>query len=143
MTQANPRFEYPIRLYFADTDLMGIVYHANYFDYFERARTEWFRAAGINPMELARDTNTGFVIRHAVTDWLMPLTIDHDAVATVSVTKIGNASVVCTQTVESDGKIACSASLTLVCVDTRSNKPKGIPENLRALFASVLTTEAE
>ena len=140
---STARFEYPIRLYFADTDLMGIVYHANYFDYFERARTEWFRAAGINPMDLARETHTGFVIRHANTDWLMPLTIDHDAVATVNVLKIGNASVVCRQTVECDGKIACTASLTLVCVDTRTNKPKGIPDNLRALFASVLVSETE
>ena len=73
----------------------------------------------------------------------MPLTIDHDAVATVNVLKIGNASVVCRQTVECDGKIACTASLTLVCVDTRTNKPKGIPDNLRALFASVLVSETE
>lgn len=139
----QPRFEYPIRLYFADTDLMGIVYHANYFDYFERARTEWFRAAGINPLELARETHTGFVMRHADTDWLMPLSIDHDdVIATVQVLKIGNASVVCEQTVEYNGKVACRSSLTLVCVDTRTNKPKGIPERLRELFVSVLVNRA-
>lgn len=142
MGMTSPRFEFPIRLYFADTDLMGIVYHANYFDYFERARTEWFRAAGILPMDLARESHTGFVLRHATTDWLMPLTIDHEAVATVQVRKMGHASVICEQTVESDGKIACSATLTLVCVDTRTNKPKGIPDALRTLFGSVYVPES-
>ena len=132
------RFEYPIRFYFADTDLMGIVYHANYLDYFERARTEWFRAAEINPMDLARDTHTGFVIRHAEIDWLKPLTLDHDAVATVCVRKIGNASAVLEQTVESNGHVAAKGILTMVCVDTQTNKPKAIPDALRELFSQVL-----
>lgn len=134
----DKQFQWPIRLYFADTDLMGIVYHANYLDYFERARTEWFRAAGINPMDLARETHTGFVIRHAEIDWLKPLTLDHDAVATVCVRKIGNASTVLEQTVESNGHIAAKGILTMVCVDTQTNKPKGIPDALRALFHTVL-----
>lgn len=134
----DKQFQWPIRLYFADTDLMGIVYHANYLDYFERARTEWFRAAGINPMDLARETQTGFVIRHAEIDWLKPLTLDHDAVATVSVRKIGNASTVLEQTVECNGHIAAKGILTMVCVDTQTNKPKGIPDALRALFHTVL-----
>ena len=131
---STQRFEYPIRFYFADTDLMGIVYHANYLDFFERARTEWFRAAGVHPMTLARETHTGFVIRHADIDWLMPLTIDHDVVATVSVVKMGNASVVLDQTVESEGQVAAKGRLTMVCVDTKTNKPKGIPDQLRNLF---------
>lgn len=131
------RFEYPIRFYFADTDLMGIVYHANYFDYFERARTEWFRASGINPMDLARDSHTGFVIRHAEIDWLKPLTLDHDAIATVAVRKIGNASAVFEQTLESNGHLSAKGILTIVCVDTRTNKPKGIPDFLREMFRSV------
>ena len=135
---STARFEYPIRLYFADTDLMGIVYHANYLDYFERVRTEWFRAAGINPMDLARDTNTGFVIRHAEIDWLKPLTLDHDAIATVCVRKMGNASAVLEQTIESNGHLSAKGILTLVCVDTRLNKPKGIPDSLRALFESTM-----
>ena len=134
----DKQFQWPIRLYFAYTDLMGIVYHANYLDYFERARTEWFRAAGINPMDLARETHTGFVIRHAEIDWLKPLTLDHDAVATVCVRKIGNASTVLEQTVECNGHIAAKGILTMVCVDTQTNKPKGIPDALRALFHTVL-----
>ena len=118
------RFEWPIRLYFADTDLMGIVYHANYLDYFERARTEWFRAAEINPMDLARDTHTGFVIRHAEIDWLKPLTLDHDAVATVCVRKIGNASAVLEQTIESNGHLSAKGVLTIVCVIRKPISPK-------------------
>lgn len=138
----SKRFEFAFHLYFSDTDLMGIVYHANYLDFFERARTEWFRSAGIRSMTLARESNTGFVIRHADVDWLMPLTIDHDVVATVSVIKIGNASVVLEQTVETEGKVAARGQLTMVCVDTQTNKPKGIPQSLRDLFQDAFSESA-
>ena len=139
---SSKRFEYPIRFYFVVTDLMGIVYHANYLDYFERVRTEWFRAAGINPMDLAREMHTGFVIRHAEIDWLKPLTLDYDAIATVAVRKIGNASAVFEQTIESNGHLSAKGVLTIVCVDTRTNKPKGIPEVLRTLFSSTMSEDS-
>jgi acyl-CoA thioesterase FadM len=78
------------------------------------------------------------VIRHAEIDWLKPLTLDHDAIATVCVRKMGNASAVLEQTIESNGHLSAKGILTLVCVDTRLNKPKGIPDSLRALFESTM-----
>lgn len=131
---SHPIYELPMKLYFEDTDAMGIVYHANYLKYFERARTEWFRSAGLNHMELARQVNVGFVIRKCEMDWLLPLTLDDEIIATAQVLKMGNASVELTQTIVKDGKVVCSATILMVCVDFKTKKPQVIPDVIRQIF---------
>lgn len=130
----HPTYELPIKLYFEDTDALGIVYHANYLKYFERARTEWFRAAGLNHMELASQTGVGFVIRKCTMDWLSPLTLDDEIIATAQVTKMGNASVDLLQTIVKNGKVVCSATILMVCVDFQTKKPQVIPDVVRRIF---------
>lgn len=130
----HPVFHLPIKLYFEDTDALGIVYHANYLKYFERARTEWFREAGLNHMELARQTGVGFVIRKCEMEWLSPLTLDDQVIATAQVTKMGNASVYLEQTILRGEDVVCRAHILMVCVDFETKKPKTIPDVVRHVF---------
>ena len=130
---SNPVFQLPINLYFEDTDAMGIVYHANYIKYFERARTEWFRSAGLQHMELAA-LGIGFVIRKADIEWLTPLTLDDKIIATAQVSKMGNASVGLEQTILRDGVIVCRAAILMVCVDFVTKRPIAVPDAVRGMF---------
>lgn len=128
-----PVFHLPIKLYFQDTDMMGIVYHANYLTYFERARTEWFREAGFGFVALAQE-GIGFVIGKADIQWISPLSVDDAIVATAQVKNLGNSSMVLEQTVQSDGIVVCRADILMVCVDMASKKPIRLPDNIRVLF---------
>lgn len=132
---SNPVYHLPMKLYFEDTDAMGIVYHANYLKFFERARTEWFRVAGLHHMELAKK-GVGFVIRKADMEWLAPLTLDDEIVATAQVAKMGNASVDLEQTVLKNGEVVCRARILMVCVDFKTKKPQPIPDDIRAIFTT-------
>ena len=134
---SNPTFHLPLKLYFEDTDALGIVYHANYLKYFERARTEWFRAAGLHHMELARETGVGFVIRKCEMEWFTPLTLDDVVVATAQVVTMGRSSVNLEQTILNDQNVVCRASILMVCVDFQTKKPKSIPEKVRQVFEHV------
>jgi acyl-CoA thioester hydrolase len=130
---SNPVFQLPINLYFEDTDAMGIVYHANYIKYFERARTEWFRSAGLQHMELAA-LGVGFVTRKADIEWLTPLTMDDKIIATAQVSKLGNASAELEQTILRDGVIVCRAAVLMVCVDFVTKRPIAVPDAVRVMF---------
>ena len=65
-------FEWPLRIYFEDTDAAGIVYYARYLHYMERARTEWLRAKGTDIQELAREKRIVFTVRSVCVDYLRP-----------------------------------------------------------------------
>ena len=136
---SNPVYHLPLKLYFEDTDALGIVYHANYLKYFERARTEWFRDAGLHHMELARETGIGFVIRKCDMEWFAPLTLDDEVIATAQVTSMGKSSVHLTQTILKNDVVVCSAHILMVCVDFQTKKPKSIPHVVRHVFETANT----
>jgi len=70
----------PVRVYYEDTDAGGIVYHANYLRYAERARSELLRASGADNASLAKDEGLGFVARRCTLDYIAPARLD-DALA--------------------------------------------------------------
>lgn len=139
---SKPIFQLPIKLYFEDTDALGIVYHANYLKYFERARTEWFRSAGIQHMALARETGVGFVIRKCDMEWFAPLTLDDVVVATAQVSEMGRSSVHLEQTILKNDEVVCRAHILMVCVDFQSKKPRSVPDSLRHIFETQVVAEA-
>ena len=128
-----PIFSMPIKLYFEDTDALGIIYHANYIKYFERARTDWLRAAGMHHGVLMAQ-GIGFVIRSADIEWLKPLTIDAQVEATAQVVHLGRSSIVLEQTVVREDEVVCRARVLMVCVSITDKRPVSVPENVRAAF---------
>ena len=65
-------FEWNVRVYFEDTDSGGVVYHANYLKFMERARTEWLRSLGLNQIKLKKEDKVMFVVRKIDIQYRMP-----------------------------------------------------------------------
>ncbi|MBL4857462.1 tol-pal system-associated acyl-CoA thioesterase [Idiomarina loihiensis] len=121
-------FEWPIRVYYEDTDAGGIVYYANYLKFIERARTEWLRSLGIE-----QDTwlahNIAFVVRKVELDLRQAAKFNAELMVTVKVTKIKKASLVFEQQVlAKDGSVHCQATVLAACIDNQAMKAVAIPE---------------
>lgn len=134
MTASNtPReFRLSVRVYYEDTDAAGIVYHANYLRFMERARTEWLRQLGFDQVALARVHGLGFVVRDAAIDWLRPARFD-DLLEVISrVAKCGRASLEFAQEIArgAEGETVCRARIRVGCVNLRRMAPLRMPDDI-------------
>ncbi|HEX9022623.1 MAG TPA: YbgC/FadM family acyl-CoA thioesterase [Geobacteraceae bacterium] len=127
-----------VRIYYEDTDAAGVVYHANYLKYFERARTEYFRAHGLSVTELASDGFVFPVVRVEM-DFRAPAV--HDdllSMRTYPVQLSGSSFVMRQQAVrQSDGRLLVDALITLACVGP-GLKARRIPVVARRLLEEEL-----
>lgn len=125
-------FTWPARVYYEDTDATGVVYHANYLRYFERARTEWLRALGVSQQELRAASGVVFTLANLEVDYLRPARLDDDLVVTVAIAHLRRASLTFMQTVllknEPDAPLA-RASARVACVDQNSFRPCPLPDD--------------
>src|ERR1700744_2024226 len=98
---ANPQssHRYAIRVYYEDTDAGGVVYHANYLRYAERARTEALRDAGIPHAKLVERFNLMLMVHRAEIDYLRPALLDDRLVVETETTDVGGATILLRQTV--------------------------------------------
>ena len=85
-------FEWPVRVYYEDTDAGGVVYYANYLKYLERARTEWLRHLGFGQDTLMRDAGIVFAVRRVEIDYLLPARFDDALLVELEIEEIGRAS---------------------------------------------------
>ena len=120
-------FEWPLRIYFEDTDAAGIVYYARYLHYMERARTEWLRAKEMDVQELARDQRIVFTVRSVHVDYLRPARLSDTVYASVVVRRVGGASIDLSQAIRRDHETLCDGTVRLACVDVDSMRPRRIP----------------
>ena len=138
-------FAFPIRVYWEDTDAGGIVFYANYLKFFERARTEWLRSFGFQQQQLAATTGAIFVVKNTSVDYLSPARLDDELRLTVVVEKIRNASMQfiqeawCLPSGDGSGsagpdgsapRLLARGSITVVCVDQATFRPRPIPDEL-------------
>ncbi len=125
-------FEWPIRIYYEDTDAGGLVYHSNYLNYFERARTELLRTLGISQQRLLTE-KFGFVVRHVDMDFFQGARLDDHLTVKTSVSEIRRASMMfCQKLVNSGGKVLCQSTVKVACVNTETMKPQAIPSSMTA-----------
>ncbi|PKF79514.1 tol-pal system-associated acyl-CoA thioesterase [Vibrio sp. vnigr-6D03] len=125
-------FEWSIRVYYEDTDAGGLVYHSNYLNYFERARTELLRSLGVCQQRLLTE-NFGFVIRHVEMDFLQGARLDDQLTVRTSISELRRASLVfCQELVNPDGKTLCRATVKVAFVNTKTMKPQAIPSSMTA-----------
>ena len=87
------RFNWLARVYYEDTDAGGIVFYANYLKFFERARTEWLRSAGIGLQAISESHRVMLVVKSATVDYHAPAKLDDELKLTVVVERLGRASV--------------------------------------------------
>ena len=132
-------FSWPVRVYYEDTDAGGIVFYANYLKFFERARTEWLRAAGIAQQQLAVETRRMLVVKSTAIDYHAPAKLDDRLEITVEVEKLGRASVEFRQQAwlltgdgNDDKRLLCSGSIRVGCVDADTLRPAPMPDPVSA-----------
>jgi len=130
-------FSWPARVYYEDTDAGGVVFYANYLKFFERARTEWLRAAGYSQQTLAQTEGLIFVVKNTAVDYMSPARLDDELKLTVVVEQLRNASLSFVQEawrVQGEHHtLLARGQITIVCVSTANFRPHPIPETMRAL----------
>jgi len=126
-----PVFSLPVRVYFQDTDAGGVVYHANYLNFMERARTEWLRTHGYSNAGLMKEFGVVFVVRSFKLDYLKPALLDELLEVTAQIKDIGRSRITLLQTVLRGEEVLTEAEVHLVCVSIESFKPVSVPEVLR------------
>ncbi len=123
-------FTWPVRVYYEDTDLGGVVYYANYLRFLERARTEWLRALGFEQTALAALHQVVFVVRSISLDYLKPARFDDELEITVGLREIGASRIALSQSVRRGADDLVAAQVELACVNTATFKPVRIPRSV-------------
>lgn len=128
------KFTWPVRIYYEDTDTGGIVYYANYLKFFERARTEWLRTAGVNQQALVQSHGVIFVVKSTAVDYHAPAKLDDELKLTVMVERLGHASIQFLQEAwridETQELLLASGRVTVACVNAESFRPCVIPKEI-------------
>lgn len=120
-------FNWPVRVYYEDTDSGGLVYYANYLKFMERARTEWLRSFAIQQDELRDSFGVIFAVRQVQIDYLLPAKFNEQLVVTASVEKKGKASITFVQTILRDTQLLAKAKIKIACLDGDLFKPVALP----------------
>ena len=127
-------FVWPIRVYYEDTDSGGVVYHANYLRFMERARTEWLRSLGFEQDTLRDAHGVLFAVRSAQLDYLKPAHFNDALEVSAQIIKRGRASLVFAQEVRrvQDGEVVCRGTIKIASVLADGLRPCPIPESIVA-----------
>ena len=125
-------FQFPIRVYWEDTDAGGIVFYANYLKFFERARTEWLRSLGIEQSRLREDTGGIFVVGETSVKYRSPARLDDELLVTASIREAGRVSLIIAQQafLRTSGTLLCEGTIRIGWVEALSLKPARIPPTL-------------
>ena len=126
---------WPVRVYYEDTDLAGIVYYANYLKFIERARTEWTRDLGIDQTRLKQDEGAVFAVRRVEADYLAPAVFDDELIVTTEVARLTPARIELDQKVMRGDKVLFAARVTLACLGP-DMRPRRLPGALATLMVS-------
>jgi len=129
----DTRFQWPIRVYYEDTDAQGVVYYANYFRYLERTRTEWLRSLGVDMVALMEHERRIFVVAEVQSKFLAPARLSDQLIVTARLTQLTRVSFDIEQNVYRDtvnGEQLVAAQVKAAYLDADTMRPKRIPANL-------------
>lgn len=136
-------FAWQLRVYYEDTDAGGIVFYANYLKFFERARTEWLRAAGISQHALAQSQGCMFVVKSTAVDYHSPAKLDDELKLSVVIEKLGRASVQFSQSAwrmsPHGAVLLATGNIKVGCVNTETLRPEAIPADVVAAIKANAT----
>ncbi len=124
---------FPIRVYYEDTDMGGIVYYANYLKFIERARSDWVRDLGIDQRAMKEEDGTVFAVRRIEADYLLAARFDDRLEVRTDVQSVTGARLVLRQQVSREGEAVFAAVVTMVCV-TDTGHPARLPANIRLIL---------
>lgn len=127
---------FPLRVYYEDTDVGGVVYHANYLKFAERARTEMLRTLGIEQERLRVETGVFFMVRRLAAEYFQPARLDDELIVATQVEHLGGASLDLKQEVRRKDSVLVHIDLAIACLG-RDGRPVRLPAALKAAFASL------
>ena len=134
-TPVSACFRWPVRVYYEDTDGGGVVYHANYLKFMERARTEWLRYLGFEQTELRHTVGVLFVVRGLHMQYRRPALFNDELVVETRLRKMGRSLLAFEQIILRNGdeqtEQITEAVVEVVCVETGQFKPATIPDSIR------------
>lgn len=122
--------EFPVRVYYEDTDMGGIVYYANYLRYIERARSDWVRSLGIDQNAMRERDGVVFVVRRVEADYLSPAKFDDQLLVRTVTKAVTGVRLIMSQEVLRGDKLLFQAEVTIVCL-AESGAPARLPANIR------------
>jgi len=126
-------FIWPISVYYEDTDAGSVVYHANYLKFFERARSEWLKAMGIDQATLLTQ-DTCFAVKKSDVDYFRPARFNDDLEVVTTLGNLKGASMTFYQKIFYKGDretVLCQATIDVVCLKLEAFTPCRIPAEIR------------
>lgn len=126
-TSITPPFSFPIRIYWEDTDAGGVVYHASYLRFLERARTEWVRAQGIGQHALRASDDLVLAVREMQIDFLRPARLDDELRATVVLEERRRASFSVAQELFRGDECLVRARVRIASLRASTFQPRPLP----------------
>jgi acyl-CoA thioester hydrolase len=130
-----PVLTWPVRIYYEDTDASGVVYHAAYLRFFERARTEWLRSLGFSQERLRAELNVAFAVAQITIEFRRPAHLDDALEVTAELARLGGASLDFVQRLRDPARapaVLAQARARIACVDAQRFRPRPVPEILTA-----------
>lgn len=128
-------------MYFEDTDAGGIVYYANFLKFFERCRTEWLRALGVEQTQLAQQSRLQFVVAQLAVDYMRPARLDDELTITARIAEQARSYLVFEQRALRGAELLAQAKVKVACVDIERLAPARLPAELTAALQSTRATQ--
>ena len=138
---ADSVFSWPTRVYWEDTDAGGVVYHAQYLAFMERARSEWLRARGKGQELLRIEHGMVFAVRAMRIDFRLPARLDDVLDVSVALRQCRRASLVIAQAIHRDGVLLLDAEVRVAALNASDFRPRAIPPSLYDELKSLETIE--
>ncbi|MBK6743287.1 MAG: tol-pal system-associated acyl-CoA thioesterase [Hydrogenophilales bacterium] len=134
MSEGYSGFDWPVRIYWEDTDAGGVVYYANYLKFLERARSEWLRSLGVEQTELAQRDGVVFVVRRIEVDYLRPARFNDVLSVRSRLASVARASLEMIQGIERGEELILEARVKVACVGCQDFRPAKIPDHISERF---------
>ena len=123
-----------VRVYFEDTDSGGVVYHANYLKFMERARTEWLRGIGLDQAKLKLKDNIMFVVAKLNIEFKKPAKFNDELTVITNIEGIGASTIFINQEILKDNYLISSARVEIACINSKLFKPQRIPKETKQIL---------
>ncbi len=131
------KFHWPVRIYYEDTDSGGVVYHSQYLNFMERARTEWLRALGFEQDLLRNEHKLLFAVHSMQITYRRPARFNDALLIESQLVKASGASMQFEQIIYRGEELLCDASVRIACLDAETFRPKSIPKSILTEMHSV------
>ncbi len=128
------KFDWPVQVYWEDTDAGGVVYHSQYLNFMERARTEFLRSLGLMQTALRDDLGVLFVVRDIQIRFKKPAKFDDALNVNTQLLNVGRSLLEFEQNIYRGDEHLIAAKVDVVCIGADSFRPVSIPNQMMSLL---------